>query len=106
VAAGERRLVDHEQRVGVVAIVGKGVGDEAVVEVVEDRRRQDAIEPEDAGLGIPLVLVAAAARDLDDDLDLIGEPGPPGRPLPLRHPRTIPKRRNLPRRPSRRRHSL
>jgi hypothetical protein len=41
----------------------------AVVEVVEDGGRQDPVEPEDAGLFVELVLVAAAARDLDDDLD-------------------------------------
>ena len=73
VAAGERRLVDEQQRVGVVAVAGARALDEAVVEVVEDRRAQDAIEPEDAGRLVVLVLVAAAARDLDDDLDDIRE---------------------------------
>ena len=48
VAAGERRLVDDQQGVGVVAVVGARALDEAVVEVVEDGRRQDAVEPEDA----------------------------------------------------------
>ena len=47
--------------------------DEAVVEVVVDGRREDAVETEDAGLLVPLVLVAAAARNLDDDLDDVGE---------------------------------
>ena len=48
-AAGERGLVDDQQRVGVVPVAGPRALDEAVVEVVEDRRRQDAIEPEHAG---------------------------------------------------------
>ena len=49
VAAGERRLVDDEKGVGVIAVAGACALDEAVVEVVEDRAAQDAIEPEDAG---------------------------------------------------------
>ena len=56
-----------------VAVAGERALDEAVVEVVVDRRREDAVEPEDAGLLVELVLVAAAARDLDDDLDDVGE---------------------------------
>ena len=73
VAAGERRLVDEEQGVGVVAVVGARALDEAVIEVVEHRRRQHAIEAEDARVLVELVLVAAAARDLDDDLDPVRE---------------------------------
>ena len=61
VAAGERRLVDEQQGVGRVAVAGEGVGHEAVVEVVEHRRRQHPIEAEDARRGVELVLVAAAA---------------------------------------------
>jgi len=68
-AAGERRLVNEQQRVGVVAVARARVGDEAVVEVVVDGRRQDAVEAEDAGGLVVLVLVPAAARNLDDDLD-------------------------------------
>ena len=48
VAAGEGRLVDDQQGVGVVAIAGAGALDEAVVEVVVDGARQHAVEPEDA----------------------------------------------------------
>ena len=75
VAAGERGLVDDQQGVGVVAVVGAGALDEAVVEVVEHGRRQDAVQPVDAGLLVVLVLVAAPAGDLDDDLDDAGEGG-------------------------------
>ena len=52
-----------------VAVVGAGALDEPVVEVVEDGRREHAIEAEDSRVLVELVLVAAAARDLDDDLD-------------------------------------
>ena len=58
VAAGEGRLVDDQEGVGVVAVAGPRPLDEAVVEVVVDRARQHAIEPEDVGLLVVLVLVA------------------------------------------------
>ena len=73
VAAGERRLVDDQERVGVVAVAGAGGLDEAVVEVVEDGAAEDAVEPVDADLLVVLVLVARTARDLDDDLDDVRE---------------------------------
>ena len=73
VAAGERRLVDDEEGVGVIAVVRAGPLDEAVVEVVEDGRGEDAVEAIDARGLVELVLVPAAARDLDDDLDTLGE---------------------------------
>ena len=75
VAAGERRLVDDQERVGVVTVGGARLLDEAVVEVVEDGRGQDPVQPEDAGLLVVLVLVPAPARDLDDDLDGVREVG-------------------------------
>ena len=73
VAAGEGRLVDDQEGVGVVAVAGARALDEAVVEVVEDRAREHAIEPVDAGLLVELVLVARPARDLDHDLDDVGK---------------------------------
>ncbi len=73
VAAGERGLVDQEQDVGRIAVARQGVDREAVVEVVIDGRRQDAIESEDLGLCIELVLVARAPRDLDHDFDDVRE---------------------------------
>jgi hypothetical protein len=72
-ATGERRLVDEEERVGVVAVVGSRPFDEAIVEVVVDGRREDAVESDHPGGLVVLVLVPAAARDLDDDLDDIRE---------------------------------
>jgi hypothetical protein len=73
VAAGEGRLVDDEECVRVVAVVGARPLDETVVEVVEDGGREDPVEAEDARLLVELVLVPAASRDLDDDLDDVRE---------------------------------
>src|SRR6185436_17537672 len=73
VATGKGRLVDDQQGVGVVAIAGPRALDEAVVEVVVDGARQHAVEPEDVGLLVVLVLVPRPARDLDHDLDDFGE---------------------------------
>ena len=58
VAAGEGRLVDDQQGVGMVAVAGACPLDEPVVEVVVDGARQHAVEPEDVGLLVVLVLVA------------------------------------------------
>ena len=69
VTTGEGRLVDQQQGIGVVAIAGPRAIDEAVVEVVEDGRREHPVQAEDTGLLVELDLVAAAARDLDHDLD-------------------------------------
>ena len=87
VAPGEGGLVDDQKGVGVVAVAGAGALDEAVVEVVEDGAAQDPIKAVDAGFLVELVLVARPARDLDDDLDDIGE-----RARAL-HGATIPRRR-------------
>ena len=65
-----------------VAVVGPRALDEAVLEVVVDGRREHAIEPEHAGLLVELVLVPAAARDLDDDLDALRELGGHARTIP------------------------
>jgi hypothetical protein len=53
----------------VIAVARPGPLDEAVIEVVVDRRSKDPIKPEDACLLVVLVLVPAAARNLDDYLD-------------------------------------
>ena len=55
-----------------IAVARDRVDRVAVVEVVVDGRREDAIETEDVGRRVPLVLVPAAPRDLDDDLDDVG----------------------------------
>ena len=61
VAAREGPLIDEQHGVGRVAVVGERALDEAVVEVVEHGRREDAVEAEDPGDLVVLVLVAAAA---------------------------------------------
>src|SRR4029077_4957985 len=72
-AAGEGRLIDDQQGVGVVAVAGARALDVAVIEVVVDGARQDSVEPEDLGLFVVLVLVPGSAWDLDDDLDDVRE---------------------------------
>jgi len=66
--AGVRRLVEQHQRVERVAvppIVSRHV---AVVSGEGDGAEQPPVEAYDAALLVVLVLVAAAARDLDDDV--------------------------------------
>src|SRR5437867_2400147 len=53
-AARERRFVDQEQGVGMVAVTRASFRDEAIVVVVVDGRRQHTIEAADARTLIPL----------------------------------------------------
>ena len=64
VTARKGRLVDDQERVRVVPVIGPSSLDEPVVEVVVDGRREHPIEPEDTGMLIELVLVPAAPRKL------------------------------------------
>ena len=66
------RILEQHERVERVAVAAEGVGDEAVVGRVGGGREQPAVEEDLAGLVVDLVLVAAAAGDLDDDVDAIG----------------------------------
>ena len=92
-AARERRLVEQDDRVGVVAVAGSRPVDEAVLVRVEHRRREHAVEPDRAGPLVELVLVARSARDLDDDLDVSGNVR--RRLVPARGGR-LPRLRNAP----------
>src|SRR5262249_10129400 len=65
-APRERGLADADHRVERVAVLGQRVGDEAVVGGIDDRAEQEAIEGDRLQLLVPLVLVAAALRDLDE----------------------------------------
>ena len=68
-ASGERRVLEQHQHVERIAVERERVGDEAVVGRVHRRREQPAIETDHVGVVVVLVLVAAAARDLDDDVE-------------------------------------
>ena len=57
------------QRVPVVAV---GAGDKAVVRGVMRRGIEDAVEDDEAGLLVELILFLAALRDLDDGYELLG----------------------------------
>ena len=65
------RVVEEDEGIERVAVTAEGVGDEAVVGGVGGRREQPAIEVDAVRLVVDLVLVAAAAGDLDDDVDAI-----------------------------------
>ncbi len=64
-----------------VAIVGEGLGDEAVVGGVVDGGVQDAVELEEAGFFVELVFVGGAKGDFDDGVELRGEESVAGRDI-------------------------
>ena len=66
--AREHRILQQHESVERVAVAAERVGDEAVVGGIRGRREQPAVEEDPARVVVDLVLVAAAARDLDDDV--------------------------------------
>ena len=67
--AGVHRVLEQHQRVERVAVAAERVGDEPVVGRIRGRREQPPVEEHPARVVVDLVLVAAAAGDLDDDVD-------------------------------------
>ena len=67
--AGVDGVLEEDQRVEWIAVATERLGDEAVVGRIDGRREQAAVEVDPAVDVIDLVLVAAAARNLDDDPD-------------------------------------
>src|SRR5438874_2947624 len=66
-AARERRIGDEDERVERVAVIRERPLDEAVVGRVGHRGEQPPVEDDAAEPLVPLVLVARARRDLDED---------------------------------------
>jgi len=71
-APGERRLGHAHHRVERVAVLAERLGDEAVVRRIHDRGEEKAIELDRLQLLVPLVLVPAALRDLDQAVEVLG----------------------------------
>lgn len=66
VAAGESGVVDHDEDVEGVAVNVVRARDEAVIERVEKRRIEHAVEPEQVGGRVVLVFVGGPPRNFDD----------------------------------------
>ena len=85
-AAREGRVGHQHQRVERVAVVGQGVGDEAVVRRVGGGGEEAAVQPDDVRLVVVLVLVAAPRGDLDHHVDRVVGPAHVGDGGSLRVP--------------------
>ncbi len=68
-AARKGRLVEEDEGVERVTVLGQRVGHEPVVGRVEGRREEPSVEPDDVALVVVLVLVAAPPGDLHDHVD-------------------------------------
>jgi hypothetical protein len=69
---GKRGLLDQHHRVERVAVLAQGVRHEAVVGRVLGRGEQRPVQADQAAVVVDLVLVPAAARDLDQDVEFHG----------------------------------
>ena len=67
--AGIDRILEQHEGVERIAVAAERVGHEAVVGGIRRGGEQPAVEEDAAVLVVDLVLVAAAAGDLDDDVD-------------------------------------
>jgi hypothetical protein len=68
-AARKGRLLDKNEDIEVIAILGKRIRDETVVGWIMDRGVEDAIELEHATFFVVLVLVARSPWNLDERQD-------------------------------------
>jgi hypothetical protein len=71
-AAGKRGFQHQHKRVERIAVFAQGVRHEAVVGRVLGRGEQRSVEADQAAGVVDLVLVPAAPRDLDPDIELHG----------------------------------
>jgi hypothetical protein len=71
-AAREGRLVEEDEGVQRIPVLGQGVLDEAVVGGVPGRGEQHPVQPDPSGLVIHFVLIALSLGNLDDNLNVHG----------------------------------
>ncbi len=67
--AGEAGLLDEDEAVEGIVVVGEGAGDEAVVAGVMEGGIEGAVEAEDAQVAVVLVLIRRVLGDFDDHSD-------------------------------------
>jgi len=80
---GEEREGGEDHPVQGVAVLGQGLGDEAVVPGVDLGRGQHPVELDHPGLLVELVLVGAAGGDLDDHVNHFRRGTTSGASLPM-----------------------
>ncbi len=71
-ASGKRRLVQVDEHIEWIAILVQGARNETIVTRIVDRGIEHPIETDHPARLVELVLVATAARNLDDRGDVVG----------------------------------
>jgi len=78
-APGEGGLVEEDEDVERVTVLGQGVLDETVVGRVPGRGEQHPVQPDPSGVVVHLVLVALSLGNFDDNFNVHGfAPDSPG----------------------------
>ena len=87
--ARKHRIFEQHQGVERVAVAAEGFGDVSVVGRIRRRGEQPSVEVDAARVVIDLVLVAAAARDLDHDVDAVVRQRAGGHVAMLAYPASV-----------------
>ena len=68
-AARECRVIEQDECIEWVAVLGQGIFHESVITRIAGSSEQATVESEHVALVVELVLVPTPCRDLDDDVD-------------------------------------